>query len=213
MRVHTSLRMRSISLAVLALAGLGGCADLTLDQVVDVLTRRPPAGTQNTPAPPPNAPPSTSAEGPTPSPASTPTPSSPPTPPPAPVTTAADDLLGTWMNTDTNTRGMTKLVITKIDNQKVGLRGYGKCSPSDCDWGAITTSLSQPWTVGIYQFGFKQTRISVRRTGDQLQVQTNDHYTDQSGRQDRSEQYTFTRTPDRTIRPQILTAPRVFSIK
>lgn len=213
MNVHTSLSRARLSLAVLALAGLGGCADLTLDQVVDVLTRRPPAGTQGTPAAAPSAPPPTTAGVPTPSPASTPTPSSTPTSPPAPITTAMDDLLGTWMNTDANTRGMTKLVITKVDNQIVGLRGYGKCSPSDCDWGAITTSLSQPWTVGMYQFGFKETRISFRRTGDQLQVQMNDHYTDRSGRQDRSEQYTFARTPDRKIRPQILMTPRVFSPK
>jgi hypothetical protein len=210
MKTRTIPNMRSLSLALMMTVGLGGCADLTLDQVVDVLGRRPPAGTQGAPTPPPSAPPTTTAGTPTPAPTSTPAP-----PTPAPPTTTAgaaiDELLGTWMNRDTNTRGMTKLVLTKVNDQQVGVHGFGKCTPSDCDWGAITTALSQPWTVGVYQFGFKQTRISFRRIGDELQVQTQDHYTDRSGRQDQSAQYTFVRTPGLHIRPGIFSAPRGFS--
>lgn len=207
MKTHEIPEMKSLSLALLMMAGLGGCADLTLDQVVDVLGRRPPAGTQGAPTPPPSAPPTTTAGTPIPSPTSTPAPPSTPTAPP----TAMDDLLGIWMNSDANTRGMTKLVVTKVNNQIVGLHGYGKCSPTDCDWGAINTSLSEPWTVGVYQFGFKETRLLVKRTGDTLLVQTQDHYTDRSGRQDQSAQYTFVRTPGMHIRPQIFSAPRGFS--
>jgi hypothetical protein len=116
-----------------------------------------------------------------------------------------------WMNSDANTRGMTKLVVTKVNNQVVGLHGYGKCSPTDCDWGATNTSLSEPWTVGVYHFGFKETRLSVRRTGETLLVQTQDHYLDRSGRQDQSAQYTFVRAPGMHIRPGIFSAPRGFS--
>lgn len=208
MRVHDILNLRHVSLAVFMMAGLSGCADLTLDQVIDVLSRRPPAGGQGAPMPPPSAPQTTAG---TPPPTPTSTPPSPPTAPPATANSVIDEVLGTWMNRDANTRGMTKLVLTKVNDQMVGVHGFGKCSPSDCDWGAITTALSQPWTVGVYQFGFKQTRISFRRIGDQLEVQTQDHYTDRSGRQDQTAEYTFVRTQGLHIRPGIFSAPRSLS--
>ncbi len=45
------------------------------------------------------------------------------------------DFKGTWVNTNSRMRGITKMVIKApgVDNIKV--RVWGSCSPSDCDWG------------------------------------------------------------------------------
>lgn len=212
MRAISTVTNRHLSVAMfLAIAGLGGCADLTAEQVLDVLTRRPPAGNQGTATPPPTAPPPTTASTPAPAPVPPPTPTATPAPPPTPTAPPAmadagiEELLGTWVNPDSNTRGMTKLVITKVNDQTVGLQGYGQCSPADCDWGKIQAVVTQPSTVGTYQFSFKQTRISVRRSGAQLQLETADHYTDRSGRQDRTDRYVFNKVQ---LRTPILMFPR-----
>ncbi len=212
MRMVHMMNMARLSLAVLLVSSMSGCADLKLDQVLDILTKRAPAGSSVPTAPPPaTAPVDTVGSSAPPPPAPSAPASTPPSSPPSSSTsnTAISELLGTWTNQDGNTSGMTKLIVTKVDDNTVGLQGFGKCSPNDCDWGMITTTLSQPYTMGVYQFGFKQTRISVRRAGSGLQVQTFDHYTDQSGRQDRTSQYTFVQSPGFHVRPGALMVPRV----
>lgn len=212
MRMIHTVNMVRVSLAVLLASSMSGCADLKLEQVLDILAKRAPTGSSAPTAPPPSTVPgdTVGSSAPTPpapsAPASTP-PSSPP--PSSTSSTTISELLGTWTNQDGNTSGMTKLIITKVDDNTVGMQGFGKCSPNDCNWGTITTTLSQPYTMGMYQFGFKQTRISIRRAGSELQVQTFDHYTDQSGRQDRTSQYTFVQSPGFHVRPGVLAVPRV----
>lgn len=44
---------------------------------------------------------------------------------------------GTWVNTNANTRSITKVVVS---NNGKNVRVYGKCSPRDCDWGTKTLS-------------------------------------------------------------------------
>lgn len=212
MRMVHTLIMTRLSLVVFLATSMTGCADLKLDQVLDVLMKRAPSGSSTPTAPPPSTPPADTVGSsvPTAPAPSTPAPSPPSSPPSSSTSNmAVGELLGTWTNQDGNTSGMTKLIITKVDDNTVGMQGFGKCSPNDCNWGTITTTLSQPYTMGVYQFGFKHTRISVRRAGSELQVQTFDHYTDQSGRQDRTSQYTFVQSPGFHVRPGVLTVPRV----
>jgi len=42
---------------------------------------------------------------------------------------------GTWVNNDPNTPSLTRLIITQ-DGNGVSVHAFGKCHPTDCDWGA-----------------------------------------------------------------------------
>src|SRR4051794_17434350 len=50
---------------------------------------------------------------------------------------------GIWKNTDPDTRGITKVQI-RLDNDKAFVRTWGRCHPSDCDWGETSASLFAP---------------------------------------------------------------------
>ena len=43
-------------------------------------------------------------------------------------------IVGTWVNKDINTKGITKLIIAKTGNRH-SVHLFGKCNPTDCDLG------------------------------------------------------------------------------
>jgi hypothetical protein len=99
--------------------------------------------------------------------------------------------VGEWVNVDPNTRGMTRLEIAPTTGGYT-FHGYGKCHPSDCDWGQTPARLQPDGTLaGVYDFGFKKTRITARQAGQQLVADVIDDYTEADGRQDRTSQYTL----------------------
>ena len=49
---------------------------------------------------------------------------------------AIGQLEGMWKNVDPQTRGLTTLDI-KVDGDKVTVHAWGKCHPTDCDWGTV----------------------------------------------------------------------------
>ena len=104
---------------------------------------------------------------------------------------AIDDFMGNWVNIDPDTGGMTRLVIQKVDDTTVSYHGYGKCVPTDCDWGVINVPLTPEELVGTYEFGFKNTRITVKLFDDRLLAETFDDYTKADGRPDRTTTYTL----------------------
>lgn len=56
------------------------------------------------------------------------------------TTTKTNTIDGTWINTNSNTRGITKVVVS---NNGKNVRVYGKCSPKDCDWGVKTLTATR----------------------------------------------------------------------
>lgn len=103
---------------------------------------------------------------------------------------AADfEFLGTWVNVDSETRGLTRLQIFQVGSQ-LKVRGFGKCSPTDCDWGLTDLntagmSISDTDTthaVARYDFGFKDTVIAIHFEGNQMAVETYNVFKDGSGR-------------------------------
>jgi serine/threonine protein kinase len=114
---------------------------------------------------------------------------------------ATADFVGDWINADANTRGMTRLIIEKVDDSTVAFHGYGKCHPTDCEWDnsphvvyvPSEVSFTPPMLVGTYQFTFKKTTISVERMGEDLRVEVFDDYTEADGRTDRTSHYVMRR--------------------
>jgi len=122
----------------------------------------------------------------------------------AATTASADlsDLRGTWVNIDSNTHGLTKVVIGG-DGAVVSMTAWGSCSPSDCAWGEVpatplTSSVSaSPETadriVALYEKSYKMSILNAYRSGRNLIV---DNATDfKDNRADTFHSYTFKRLP------------------
>jgi hypothetical protein len=97
-----------------------------------------------------------------------------------------DNISGTWINTDANTNGITKLIITNNNT----IQGFGKCSPTDCDWGNTTlTDNGNNRFTAIYTFSFKTIRLDIVYANNEIAVTDSDIYND--GRAARTSTYTF----------------------
>lgn len=59
----------------------------------------------------------------------------------------AADWVGTWTNLTATTNNITKIIIGTSGAQ-LTLHPYGKCSPSDCDWGTKNFAYSNPLSTG-----------------------------------------------------------------
>jgi hypothetical protein len=111
--------------------------------------------------------------------------------PKAAVVVNAQPILGTWVNCDHQTRGLVRLMITAAGNE-VKIHGFGACSPTPCDWGAVNgliyadnvTAIPAVAFTAVYNFGFKQTTVVGHLLKGSLMVETFDHFTDNSGRAD-----------------------------
>ena len=99
------------------------------------------------------------------------------------------NFVGNWVNTDSNTSGMTRLIIAKVNDTTVSFHGYGKCTPTDCDWGTINVPLASPKLVGTYHLSYKAMRVTVQRSGNQLLAEVFNDYTEADGRTDRTNNY------------------------
>jgi hypothetical protein len=90
----------------------------------------------------------------------------------------SDNISGTWTNTDAATNGITRLVIT--DNNKIQV--FGKCSPSDCDWGNVNLADGGNNTFkAVYSFSFKTATIYLVYANNQLTLTEQNVYKDARG--------------------------------
>jgi Fe-S cluster biogenesis protein NfuA len=104
--------------------------------------------------------------------------------PPSPVS----QFIGHWTNENPNTGGITRVEI-RSESNTIFVHMWGKCHPTDCDWGETTTDISDAndgvlsltWT---FSFSVETQQVSVLSDG-RLQVVGHVHYTDDSGRPDR----------------------------
>ena len=52
---------------------------------------------------------------------------------PARVAASAEGFVGDWRNTNAATNAQTRALI-KVNGGNFEIYGYGKCTPTDCDW-------------------------------------------------------------------------------
>jgi hypothetical protein len=95
---------------------------------------------------------------------------------PADASTCTGALRGDWRNIDSSTRGMTRVVvetcqavhscngnICSVHHGGTYLTPYGKCSPSDCNWGRrLGQHLSDGWVRTTHDFSFKTSYVWVK---------------------------------------------------
>jgi hypothetical protein len=105
-----------------------------------------------------------------------------------------DGFVGIWNNEDVNTRSWTKLELrANVENMFVQI--WGACQPSDCDDGEWATPLSDALDGAIllkadhrFAIRYLTLRLAANR---RMQVRTQTHYVDGSGRPDDDRKDTF----------------------
>lgn len=96
------------------------------------------------------------------------------------------DFTGEWTNK--NPRGEISHIEIDQRLNMANVHIWGRCTPSDCDWGSAQTlasnanegALQLRWDPG---FAVRKTALTIGE-GKRLQVATKTHFTDQSGRPD-----------------------------
>lgn len=109
-----------------------------------------------------------------------------------PAAAAINDFTGTWVNTDSDTRGVTRVVVTRVTNA-VNVQAFGSCTPSDCDWGTVQAEVYGPSVsdnafakaealTAVFNSGFSETTVVLIKESGQLKGKFLTRFTDGSGR-------------------------------
>lgn len=105
--------------------------------------------------------------------------------------TAVAGLLGTWHNTDPNSNGIVRVVVSQVNG---GLRftSYGACSPTPCVHSTVvayphSAGVSSNTAIGFTAYrnsGFKYARYSAMRVGAHLRLDSFDTFAAGDSRRD-----------------------------
>lgn len=104
------------------------------------------------------------------------------------------DFIGTWVNTNSNTGGITKLVVSQASGDTLQMQVFGQCQPQDCDWGKsglITygenvQDSDHTAATATYRERFKNTLLTMQlnpSNRDLLSLSNFTQFTDRSNRQ------------------------------
>jgi hypothetical protein len=108
---------------------------------------------------------------------------------PAEIAIDPQPLVGTWMNTNNATRGITQVVLAVRDGGLV-VRAFGACDPASCDWGSVNVAVFAGDADSVegnafnafYDFGFMETHLQSHIRQGVLVVAKFDRFKDDSGR-------------------------------
>jgi hypothetical protein len=91
--------------------------------------------------------------------------------------TLSEEIRGIWKNEDSNTRGVTKIVILR-KNGETFVHAWGKCHPQDCDWGEAKATIEGDILKVTWYWAAGERDMSLRLVGDRLQTETIHVYSD-----------------------------------
>ncbi len=108
----------------------------------------------------------------------------------SPAFALPSDFTGTWVNKNPNTRSITHFVVTSDNANTLKIQVYGKCHPSDCDWGKaalVTYGLNiqdtqQSKATANFNQGFANNLLTLDNAGSEVLVQEFTQFLDNSGR-------------------------------
>jgi len=114
-----------------------------------------------------------------------------------------DRFSGYWKNVDPDTSGVTALDID-VSGTAVSVQAWGKCHPTDCDWGKASPAYAYAPVVGsdlaaeavaisaVWATGFSETLMTIRPVEeDRLQADVYTRFTDGSARTSYAQSYIF----------------------
>jgi hypothetical protein len=107
----------------------------------------------------------------------------------APALCAVPPEEGSWVNTDPNTRSITRVQVKMVDcndtntnNPEYRVHLYGACHPSNCDWGSVSgRRLKTGEIYAFYDQGFAKRDVFIRMSkyrAGQLWVAVRTTFTD-----------------------------------
>lgn len=113
------------------------------------------------------------------------------TKPHTPIQVSGENLIGTWVNVNHETRDLLRVMIGLKANE-ITVHAFGACQPNPCDWGQVIGKLfaetvaSVPGIAFVAPFKFEFAEITL--TGHLYQgamfIESFTHFTDHSGRAD-----------------------------
>jgi hypothetical protein len=111
----------------------------------------------------------------------------------APASADVSQLVGNWVNQDHDTSGITRVIVTHAGPNRVRVRVFGQCHPTDCNWGQVmghsyfegAGSNRVKAVMARFNAGFA-TKIVILRdvAGPRLNYEVLTDFTDGSGRRD-----------------------------
>ncbi|MEQ1491385.1 MAG: hypothetical protein ABL932_12635, partial [Terricaulis sp.] len=104
---------------------------------------------------------------------------------------AVNDFVGQWTNQDTSSSDVTRVTVTRTGGT-LRLNVFGRCSPTDCDWGAINATAFASTAAGnvdndadivmaTYTQGFARKTVLLRLNGSNIAYEVFTEFTDSSG--------------------------------
>jgi hypothetical protein len=111
--------------------------------------------------------------------------------------------VGDWINVDTKTSGTARLKISD-EKQILKIRGWGNCTPGECDWGAVRLHLFRSqenprrfdYGFASWDWRFAECHMVLHLDQNVLLVDSYTIFKDKSGRTDYRSVATFKRTND-----------------
>lgn len=105
------------------------------------------------------------------------------------TTTDRSRFLGEWVNINSDTDGITRLIISS-SYQGTKIRAFGQCHPHDCDWGTTELRLvvenqysNHPtFAIARWDKDFAEKALILHLTDNALTVEQYTVFTDDSGR-------------------------------
>ena len=114
----------------------------------------------------------------------------------------SDKLTGSWVNADLDTSGMTEVVVRQ-DGGRIFVHVWGRCTPSDCDWGETSADTWNGYLIANYDHGWSMARLQLIPLPDgRLLVAHTTEYRDGSGRTDKGHAEFFSREDTKAEGPE-----------
>ncbi|PIZ04589.1 MAG: hypothetical protein COY58_03400 [Gammaproteobacteria bacterium CG_4_10_14_0_8_um_filter_38_16] len=100
-------------------------------------------------------------------------------------------LIGNWVNVNSKTRGLDKLIIKKNSLDGLSISAFGKCHPKDCAWGNVplitygksTTDKKMIYGLADWNPKFATTTMKIEKlSGNKIRVTIFTAFKDKSNR-------------------------------
>lgn len=122
---------------------------------------------------------------------------------------------GDWVNVDSSTGGITRLVISKTETGW-GIEAWGKCHPKDCVWGSVVldplgssvADYSFKQGFAVWNAGFATTYVTLILTRGRLTAETITIFRDRSGRANYRKVEMFQRTEEQALSQHLNGVPQ-----
>jgi len=95
---------------------------------------------------------------------------------------------GEWDNIDADKPDITRLLVS-LDGKKLSIRAFGKCEPTDCDWGStelrlcrVNGSKNETVAFGKWDHGFEDSFVILRLKDGRMSCEAFSIYKDHSER-------------------------------